>query len=284
MNQAKGSFDGDRQAYTIGANDQLLTSAQYRRLIIAYRNGAPVELHEVAEVLASHYVDAYAALPDAEDAGEVKTRACDSLVRAGDRADSLGAAGEALRYLTHAAELTDEPRERAALLDRAGWLAVHVPDYDEAARLLAESIALYEAQGDHRSAARVSGRLAAVDGALAAPRPAGDDASQSHGAMDAVGTTGGLRAVEAAGPLGGGAGEGAALGEAALRLGGEWGGVFAAVHGPRAVGEDRVAVSIELTGISKSSRAPEPSLDSGASVICPVASVDSAPASGWARS
>ena len=35
-----------------------------------------------------------------------------------------------------------------------------------------------------------------------------------------------------------------------------------------------------LTGISKSSRAPEPSLDSGASVICPVASVDSAPASG----
>ena len=118
---------------------------------------------EITEVIASHYVDAYAALPDAEDANEVKAKACDALVRAGDRAESLGAASEALRYLTHAAELTDEPLGRAALLDRAGWLGVYAPDYDTAARLLGESIALYEAQADHRSAARVSGRLAAVE-------------------------------------------------------------------------------------------------------------------------
>ncbi|MFN0054297.1 MAG: multidrug efflux RND transporter permease subunit [Planctomycetales bacterium] len=51
VNQAKGSFDGARQAYTIGANDQLLTSDQYRQLIIAYRNGAPVMLTEVADVI-----------------------------------------------------------------------------------------------------------------------------------------------------------------------------------------------------------------------------------------
>ena len=44
VNQAKGNFDGPHQAYTIGANDQLLTSEQYRPLIIAYRNGAPVHL------------------------------------------------------------------------------------------------------------------------------------------------------------------------------------------------------------------------------------------------
>ncbi|MFO0919208.1 MAG: multidrug efflux RND transporter permease subunit [Planctomycetaceae bacterium] len=50
VNQAKGSFDGQRQAYTIGANDQLLSSEQYRRLIVAYRNGAPVELADVADV------------------------------------------------------------------------------------------------------------------------------------------------------------------------------------------------------------------------------------------
>ena len=118
---------------------------------------------EIAEVLASHYLDAYSALPDADDATEVKAKARDALVRAGDRAESLGAAGEALRYLTHAAELTDEPMERAALLDRAGWLGVYAPDYDEAARLLGESIALYEARGDRRSAARVSGKLAAVE-------------------------------------------------------------------------------------------------------------------------
>ena len=53
VNQAKGSFDGGRQAYTIGANDQLLTSEQYRQLIIAYRNGAPVKLVEVADVVDS---------------------------------------------------------------------------------------------------------------------------------------------------------------------------------------------------------------------------------------
>jgi multidrug efflux pump len=51
VNQAKGSFDGRRQSYTIGANDQLLTSAQYRPLIISYRNGAPVTLSDVATVV-----------------------------------------------------------------------------------------------------------------------------------------------------------------------------------------------------------------------------------------
>lgn len=51
VNQAKGSFDGTRQAYVIGANDQLLTSAQYRDLIITYRNGAPIRLSDVANVI-----------------------------------------------------------------------------------------------------------------------------------------------------------------------------------------------------------------------------------------
>jgi len=50
VNQAKGSFDGPAQAYQIGANDQLLTSDDYANLIIAYRNGAPVRLSDVAEV------------------------------------------------------------------------------------------------------------------------------------------------------------------------------------------------------------------------------------------
>jgi multidrug efflux pump len=50
VNQAKGNFDGPHQAYTIGANDQLLSSADYAPLIIAYRNGAPVNLADVATV------------------------------------------------------------------------------------------------------------------------------------------------------------------------------------------------------------------------------------------
>ncbi len=51
VDQAKGNFDGPHQAYTIGANDQILSSAGYRPLIIAYRNGAPIRLTDVATVL-----------------------------------------------------------------------------------------------------------------------------------------------------------------------------------------------------------------------------------------
>jgi multidrug efflux pump len=51
VNQAKGAFDGPRQARVIDANDQLLGSADYRALIIAYRNGSPVRLSDVADAV-----------------------------------------------------------------------------------------------------------------------------------------------------------------------------------------------------------------------------------------
>ena len=51
VNQAKGGFDGPRQAVIIGANDQLLSSREYKPLILAYRNGAPVRLGDVADVV-----------------------------------------------------------------------------------------------------------------------------------------------------------------------------------------------------------------------------------------
>ena len=51
VNQAKGNLDGPRQASVIGANDQLLSSRDYRPLVIAYRNGAPVLLSDVAQVV-----------------------------------------------------------------------------------------------------------------------------------------------------------------------------------------------------------------------------------------
>ena len=50
VNQAKGSFDGPHQAHTIGANDQLLSSSQYEPLVVAFSNGAPVRLADVATV------------------------------------------------------------------------------------------------------------------------------------------------------------------------------------------------------------------------------------------
>ncbi len=51
VNQAKGAFDGPRRASIINATDQLLSSRDYRPLIVSYRNGAPVHLSEVADVI-----------------------------------------------------------------------------------------------------------------------------------------------------------------------------------------------------------------------------------------
>jgi multidrug efflux pump len=51
VNQAKGGFDGPRRASIINATDQLFAGKDYKALIVAYRNGAPVRLSEVAEVI-----------------------------------------------------------------------------------------------------------------------------------------------------------------------------------------------------------------------------------------
>src|SRR6202043_3526705 len=53
VDQAKGVLDGPRQSFTIGANDQLLSSAQYSQIVVAYRNGAPVRLSDVATAVDS---------------------------------------------------------------------------------------------------------------------------------------------------------------------------------------------------------------------------------------
>ena len=51
VNQPKGSFDGPLEASTIDANDQLRSADEYRNLTLAFRNGAPIRLREVAEVI-----------------------------------------------------------------------------------------------------------------------------------------------------------------------------------------------------------------------------------------
>ncbi len=51
VDQAKGNLNGARQAFTIGANDQLLSSDDYDKVIIAYRNGSPVRLIDVADAI-----------------------------------------------------------------------------------------------------------------------------------------------------------------------------------------------------------------------------------------
>jgi multidrug efflux pump len=52
-NAAKGSFDGPKRSYSINANDQLLTADDYRKLIVTYKNDAPVRMSDVAQVVDS---------------------------------------------------------------------------------------------------------------------------------------------------------------------------------------------------------------------------------------
>jgi multidrug efflux pump len=51
VNQAKGNFDGQRQAYQINGNDQLLSSGDFHSTVVAYRNGAPIMLSDVAAIV-----------------------------------------------------------------------------------------------------------------------------------------------------------------------------------------------------------------------------------------
>jgi multidrug efflux pump len=51
VNQAKGSFDGPARAYTIDANDQLRSAVEYKNIIVAYKNGAPIYLTDIADVI-----------------------------------------------------------------------------------------------------------------------------------------------------------------------------------------------------------------------------------------
>jgi multidrug efflux pump len=51
VNQAKGNFDGPQQSFQIDANDQIVSDKDYRSVIVAYRNGAPIVLSDVASVV-----------------------------------------------------------------------------------------------------------------------------------------------------------------------------------------------------------------------------------------
>ncbi|WP_022977507.1 multidrug efflux RND transporter permease subunit [Nevskia ramosa] len=51
VNAPKGSFDGPKQSFTIGSNDQIISADEYKPVIIAYRNGAPVRLSDIASVI-----------------------------------------------------------------------------------------------------------------------------------------------------------------------------------------------------------------------------------------
>jgi class 3 adenylate cyclase/tetratricopeptide (TPR) repeat protein len=118
---------------------------------------------EIVEVIAAHYLDAYHAAPDADDAPEIKVKAQEMLTRAGERAASLAANEEAQHYFERAAELSDEPLAEAALRERAGATAWVAGRAEQAEAHLERALELYEGQGMTHPAARVSARLGEVE-------------------------------------------------------------------------------------------------------------------------
>src|SRR5205814_1564194 len=61
VNAPKGSFDGPRQSYTIGSNDQIFSAEAYKPIIVAYKNGAPIRLGDIANIIDSVENDQLAA-------------------------------------------------------------------------------------------------------------------------------------------------------------------------------------------------------------------------------
>jgi tetratricopeptide (TPR) repeat protein len=121
------------------------------------------EAPELAEVLASHFLAAADAEPDAADAPRIRASACETLEEAAQRALSLGLAPEAQRAFERAAELAGDERQKAALLDQAGRAALASLDLGASIQRLEEAVAIFDRLGEPERAAR---SLAAIAEAL----------------------------------------------------------------------------------------------------------------------
>jgi len=127
------------------------------------------EEQEIAEVLASHYLEAHRAAPDAPDAADIKARAREALIRAGARSESLAARRAALHYFEEAVDLTDEEAQRAELLTRAGNMAMDAGLIERGRQLYDRAIAIAQSLGDEVLEARIEIRrafMATADGLL----------------------------------------------------------------------------------------------------------------------
>ena len=117
------------------------------------------EDEDIIEIVAFHYTEAYQAAPDAPDAGDLRESARVALVRAGERAASLAANGEAQGYFDRAFELAEDPADKAAIAERAGEVATAAARRDAARERFERAIELFKSAGLPQAAARVSAKL-----------------------------------------------------------------------------------------------------------------------------
>jgi class 3 adenylate cyclase/tetratricopeptide (TPR) repeat protein len=124
--------------------------------------GSTYEEGEIVEVIASHYLQAFQAAPDADDAPQIKARAGELLTAAGEHAAALAANEEGQSYFEQAAALSDDPSEKARMFERAGQMAQIANKSDSATQCYEQAIRLFEDAGQTHPAARVSARLGEV--------------------------------------------------------------------------------------------------------------------------
>jgi tetratricopeptide (TPR) repeat protein len=110
----------------------------------------PGEARDIAEVLASHYLEAIDADPEAEDVAALRSAARETLTAAGRAAGSLALGPEADRYLQQAAALAEDDLERASLFEQAGRALWRSGDAAVAEERLRQAVSLY--QRNNRSA------------------------------------------------------------------------------------------------------------------------------------
>jgi class 3 adenylate cyclase/tetratricopeptide (TPR) repeat protein len=121
----------------------------------------PGEVRDIAEVVASHYLEAIRADPEADDVAWLRATAREKLTAAGQAAASLALGPEADRYFSQAAELAEEDLERADLFEQAGRAMWHSGNTEAAEERLGRAVALYK-DGGRATGGRAAVALAAL--------------------------------------------------------------------------------------------------------------------------
>jgi class 3 adenylate cyclase len=145
------------------AYSTLSKSARRTRHLACARWLESLQEEELSGIVASHYLDAYRAEPGAGDAEEVADHAREWLVRACDRAASLGSPEQAFGYSIAALGLATSAATRASLSDRAARSAFYSGDEEATISYLREACRDYQALGDPMSEALLLCRVASID-------------------------------------------------------------------------------------------------------------------------
>ncbi|HET6877682.1 MAG TPA: hypothetical protein VFH38_09155 [Jatrophihabitans sp.] len=149
-----------------------------RHLVVAAHLRNAFENDEIMEVVARHYLDALAAVPDDPDAGAIRSAAIEVLLRAGERAEESGAPGRAAEDFAAAADLTSQFPEAmntvgATLWERAATAARTAGDNEKLIAYAERARNIYIEHRRERDAARAQTLLGfgtSLDGHIAQAR------------------------------------------------------------------------------------------------------------------